>query len=65
MRVNFCVCVCVCVCVRTCTILCACEFAMFCMKMLIFICFVCLYTTDLYNYGYLCIVCFSFSCKAL
>ena len=54
-----CVFVCVCVCVR------ACVFVMVCIKMLIFVCFVRLYTIDLYNYGYLCIVCFSLSCKAL
>ena len=56
VNANLCMCVCVC----TCAILCACVFAMFCMKMLIFVCFVRLYTTDLYNYGYLCIVCFFF-----
>ena len=56
---------CVCVCVRARAILCACVFAMFCMTMLILVCFVPLYTTDLYNYGYLCIVCFSLNCKAL
>ena len=33
--------------------------------LLIFVCFVRLYTIDLYNYGHLCIVCFSLSCKAL
>ena len=58
-----CVCVWVCACVRV--ILCACVFAMFCMKMLISVCFVRLYTIDLYNYGYLRIVCFTLSCKAL
>ena len=58
-------CVCDPVCVRT--ILCACVFAIFCMKMFVNfrICFVCLYAIDLYNYGYLCIVCFSLSCKVL
>ena len=60
-----CVCVCVCVCVHV----------QFCVRvflpcfvwrcLIIFICSVCLYTTDLYNYGYLCIVCFSLSCKVL
>ena len=54
-----------CVCARARAILCACVFAMFCMTMLILVCFVPLYTTDLYNYGYLCIVCFSLNCKAL
>ena len=48
---------CVCVCVGVCAhmILCVCVlFAMLCMNSLvIFIFFVCLYTTDLYNYGYL------------
>ena len=33
--------------------------------LLIFICCVRLYTTDLYHYRYLCIVCFSLSCKVL
>ena len=42
-----------------------CVFAMFCMKMLIFVCFVRLYSINLYNYGYLCILSFSLSCKAL
>ena len=28
-------------------------------SMLIFVCFVRLYTIDLYHYGYICIVCFS------
>ena len=45
----------VCVRTRAHAVLCASVFAMFCMKMLIFVCFVRLYTTDLYNYGYLCI----------
>ena len=59
--------VCVCVCTRTHArdFVCMRFFAMFCMKMLIFVCFVRLYTTDFYNYGYLCIVCFSLSCKRL
>ena len=63
-----CVCVILCVCgggwgahVRVWAILCACVFAMLCTKILIFICFILLYTTDLYNYGYLRIVCFSLS----
>ena len=36
-----------------CAILCACVFAMLCMKMLIFVCFAHFYTIDLYSYGYL------------
>ena len=70
MCVRFvCVCVCVCVCAR------ARARARLCMRvllscfvwrcLLIFVCFICLYTIELYNYGYLCIVCFSLSCKAL
>ena len=35
------------------------------MKMFIYVCFVRLYTSDLYSNGYLCIVYFSLSCKAL
>ena len=33
--------------------------------LLIFVCFVRLYTIDLYNYGYLRVVCFSLSCEAI
>ena len=58
MRSSVCVPACVRACVRVRAILCACVFAMLCMKMLIFICFARLYTTDFYNYGYLCIVFF-------
>ena len=49
--------------------LCACVFAMICMKT--FVNFCVLYTCNciplicIYNYGYLCIGCFSLSCKAL
>ena len=67
---------CVCVCVRACVcafvrmsvlmISCACVFAMFCIQMFVnFHVFIRLYTIDLYNYGYLCTVCFSSSCKVL
>ena len=46
-------------------LVCVC-FAMLCMKMFVnFTCFVCFYTIDLYNYGYLHIVSFSLSCKVL
>ena len=62
-RVLFIGIVCAILCAYMPTILCACVFAMLCMKM--FVNFVRLYTTDLYNYGYLRIVCFSVSCKAL
>ena len=56
------VCVCVCVCVRSCV------FAMLCVKIFVnfHVLYTCkLYTTDLYNYGYLRIICFSLSCKVL
>ena len=47
-------------------ILCACVFVMLSWKcLLIFVCFVRLYTTDLCNYEYLRIVCFSLSCKVI
>ena len=54
---------------------CVCVHVQFCVRvflpcfvwrgLIVFICFECLYTIDLYNYEYLCIVCFSLSCKVL
>ena len=60
------VCVCVCVRARACELACA-RSAMLCIKMVVNICVFCflVYTTDLYNYGYLHTVCFSLGCKAL
>ena len=58
-----CVCVCVCVCVHA--TLCACVFTMLCV---IFVCsflYVLYACIDLYNYGYLSVVCFSLSRKVL
>ena len=51
---------CVCVCVLDLVCVCFCH-ALY----ENFVCSVCLHTTDLYNHGYLHIVCFSLSCKAL
>ena len=63
--------VCVFVCVFVCVCVSACMhvhlvhvFVMLCMK-IIFVCFACLYTIDLYNYGYLHTACFSLNCKVL
>ena len=80
VRVRGCVCVCVCVrvCACVCVCVCACArarscvrvflpgfIAWFCMKMLIFVYFVRLYTIDLYYYRHLRSVCFPLTCKAL
>ena len=66
--------VCICFLMALCAILCVCVFvcvhanlcACFLWRcLLIFICSVRLYTIDLHNYAYLCIACFSLSCKVL
>ena len=55
------------VCNRVCVYMCVCVcFTMLCMKMLINLCVFCLLVyIYFWIYGYLCIVCFSLSCKAL
>ena len=60
VRAIFSLCVCVCVRARararSCVCLCFCH-TLYKNVLFILLSFVCLYTTDLYNYGYLCIVC--------